>query len=209
MVGGKAPLPAFIIGNGVSRRSFDARRLLSHGLVIGCNALYRDFYPDLLVSVDPGIASEIWASDFPQHRFLPAPAHEQGEASGSGRKNNAGMFAMKTAISRGHTHLFCLGFDFLLQDDPAATDNVYDGTPHYGPEIRATDEDNEHRTKYLTWFARSFAPLSTIDFVFPRGEITLRPVGAPNVRAMYYDDFEEWLEQNCPGFAMQTWLKKF
>lgn len=199
----RKPLPAFIIGNGVSRRSFDPRRLLSHGLVIGCNALYRDFYPDILVALDPGMIKEIYESDFPQHRFIVPPEHEHGELSGSGRKNNAGMIAMVQAVRRGHKEIFCLGFDFLIEYSDAATGNVYDQTPNYGPETRATAEDNEHRTKYLTWFAQKFAPECTFTFVYPRAAMQLRSVGAPNVHAMFYDDFEKWCEGNCPGFPIR------
>jgi hypothetical protein len=34
---------AYIIGNGVSRKSFDLMSLKGKGKVFGCNALYRDY----------------------------------------------------------------------------------------------------------------------------------------------------------------------
>jgi len=43
---------AFIIGNGESRLSVDLESLRGVAPIIGCNALYRDFTPDLLVVVD-------------------------------------------------------------------------------------------------------------------------------------------------------------
>ena len=49
----------FVIGNGESRRSIDLRQLREHGKIYGCNALYRDFTPDVLVGVDQGIMHEI------------------------------------------------------------------------------------------------------------------------------------------------------
>ena len=54
----------FCIGNGESRKSLDLIQLKSHGLIYGCNALYRDFKPDVLISVDNGIMHEIYQSGF-------------------------------------------------------------------------------------------------------------------------------------------------
>ena len=44
--------PAFIIGNGQSRQGFDLESLRGKGTTYGCNAVYRDFTPDYLVSLD-------------------------------------------------------------------------------------------------------------------------------------------------------------
>jgi len=44
--------PVFIVGNGNSRENFDLKKLRGKGTIIGCNALYRDFSPDILVAVN-------------------------------------------------------------------------------------------------------------------------------------------------------------
>jgi len=54
----------FCIGNGESRRVIDLRLLREHGKIYGCNALYRDFTPDVLVGVDQGIMHEIYHSGY-------------------------------------------------------------------------------------------------------------------------------------------------
>jgi len=54
----------FCIGNGTSRQRFDLEQLRTHGKIYGCNALYRDFKPDVLISVDNGIMHEIYQSGF-------------------------------------------------------------------------------------------------------------------------------------------------
>jgi len=54
----------FCIGNGESRRSLDLNGLKLHGKVYGCNALYRDFTPDVLTAVDNGIMHEIYQSGY-------------------------------------------------------------------------------------------------------------------------------------------------
>ena len=50
----------FCIGNGESRKGFDLETLRKHGTIYGCNALYRDFIPDVLTAVDHGIMHEIY-----------------------------------------------------------------------------------------------------------------------------------------------------
>ena len=50
----------FCIGNGESRKGFDLEKLRPHGTIYGCNAIYRDFMPDVLIGVDHGIMHEIY-----------------------------------------------------------------------------------------------------------------------------------------------------
>jgi hypothetical protein len=54
----------FLIGNGESRKDFNLDLLKPHGKIYGCNALYRKYTPDVLVSVDHGIMHEIYQSGY-------------------------------------------------------------------------------------------------------------------------------------------------
>ena len=54
----------FALGNGESRKSLDLTSLYEYGIIYGCNALYRDFRPDVLVVVDPVMKEEIWETDY-------------------------------------------------------------------------------------------------------------------------------------------------
>ena len=54
----------FAIGNGESRKFIDLNELRPHGIIYGCNALYRDFKPDALVCVDPAMKTEVWLTDY-------------------------------------------------------------------------------------------------------------------------------------------------
>ena len=54
----------FCIGNGESRAPIDLIKLRPHGKIYGCNALYRDFKPDVLVGVDHGVMHEIYQSGY-------------------------------------------------------------------------------------------------------------------------------------------------
>ena len=51
---------AFCIGNGESRVGFDLERLRPLGTIIGCNAIHRDFTPDIICAVDHGVMHEIY-----------------------------------------------------------------------------------------------------------------------------------------------------
>ena len=56
----------FCIGNGESRIGFDLNKLRPHGNIYGCNAIYRDFMPDVLIAVDYGIMHEIYHANVAQ-----------------------------------------------------------------------------------------------------------------------------------------------
>ena len=55
---------AFCFGNGNSRKSLNLDDFKKHGTVIGCNAIYRDFTPDIVVGLDSRIGHEIYRSGY-------------------------------------------------------------------------------------------------------------------------------------------------
>jgi hypothetical protein len=57
---------AYIIGNGPSRRELHLSEL--EGTTFGCNALYRDFSPDYLLSGDATIIKEICRTGYPKNK---------------------------------------------------------------------------------------------------------------------------------------------
>ena len=54
----------FIIGNGKSRENVNLDVLKENGTVIGCNALYRDFAPDILFTYDSIVLHELISSEY-------------------------------------------------------------------------------------------------------------------------------------------------
>jgi len=52
----------FVLGNGPSRKNIDISKL--DGTVIGCNACYRDFTPDVICATDAGIMGDIIESGY-------------------------------------------------------------------------------------------------------------------------------------------------
>ena len=147
---------AFIIGNGPTRLDVNLHDLVGKGKIYGCNALYRDFDQfDYLIVIDEQFKKLIEAGGkegVVEGTKLILPPDEECVEETTGRRSNAGMNAMREAIRHGATKLFCLGFDFIIKDEVANTDNVYKGTDGYGKETHATYEDSKHRVNYLHWF---------------------------------------------------------
>jgi hypothetical protein len=53
-----------VIGNGKSRQHMDLNKIKEKAWTFGCNALYRDFAPDFLLTIDPHCTHEILDSDY-------------------------------------------------------------------------------------------------------------------------------------------------
>jgi len=186
---------AFIIGNGVSRKSIDLNHLVGNGTIVGCNALYRDFSRwDYLVAIDDGMIHEVKHIDpvGDQEVYVPPMEErfEDAEYSPQRRSNNAGMVAMKKAIQEGHDILYCLGFDFFLEGS-VSVDNLYKDTKNYGPETHAIESDNYYRIKYLEWFLNKYQEVKFV-FVIPDGAKT-KPIDADNVVGMTLSTFKSKL----------------
>ena len=54
---------AFCFGNGNSRKELSLKDFRKYGTIIGCNALYRDFSPDILVALDSRIIMKYIVQD--------------------------------------------------------------------------------------------------------------------------------------------------
>ena len=57
----------YLLGNGKSREKYnvlDYKAMQNKGIVVGCNAFYRDFTPDYLFAIDAGIIHEILDSGY-------------------------------------------------------------------------------------------------------------------------------------------------
>ena len=54
----------FCFGNGNSRKELDVDKFKKYGTVIGCNAIYRDHTPDILVALDSRMNHEVYRSGY-------------------------------------------------------------------------------------------------------------------------------------------------
>jgi len=125
---------AFVLGNGVSRHSIDPAVLTHAGTVYGCNALYRTFAPDVLVSTDTPISEAVQRSGYSENHVhytrkpitglgsLKIPQDYYGYSSGP--------VAAALAAEAAHSRIYLLGFD-IGPDQTGKFNNLYADTEFY------------------------------------------------------------------------------
>lgn len=127
---------AFVLGNGISRKGISGFWLKQHGKVYGCNALYREFTPDVLVATDTPIAKHIQSIGYSlTNRF-----HTRKPIEGSGAllvnpefyRYSSGPNALGLAVNDWHTEIYMLGFDMGPTHDNKFN-NIYANTDFYKP----------------------------------------------------------------------------
>ena len=163
---------AFVIGNGKSRIGFDLNTLRGKGTIYGCNALYRDFMPDVLVATDDKIREEIELSEFNPDVLENIPAkipfytrrpgkiikthsdrkwQEFDHVNRHSRKidynwgYSSGPVALTYAAFDSHRYIYFMGFDLMgIGDRDNNINNIYSGTNAYKPDTAAA-------TYYMNW----------------------------------------------------------
>jgi hypothetical protein len=125
---------AFVLGNGVSRQSVKLTELQKHGKIYGCNALYREFTPDVLVATDKPIATKIQQSGYSnKNRFytrrpinglgaLMVPVQYHGYSSGP--------IAASLACLDNNKIVYLIGFD-MGPTEENKFNNIYADTEFY------------------------------------------------------------------------------
>jgi len=124
---------AFVLGNGVSRRVVDLADLRLHGKVYGCNALYREFTPDVLVATDKPIAEAIQKSKYAQNNLF----YTRKPIAGLGAKSlpkvyqgfSSGPNALALASADQYNKIYLLGFD--LGGNMGFFNNLYADSDFY------------------------------------------------------------------------------
>jgi len=130
----------FVLGNGESRKGIDLCVLWEIGPIYGCNALYRDFTPDMLFSMDEGMTWEIlevgYKEDLVYREYVNHVATWKLVVNKTGERiTDPGWAAGPTAL-----HFMCLwepdikdiylvGFDLFGSN--GKINNVYKDTPCY------------------------------------------------------------------------------
>jgi hypothetical protein len=146
---------AFVIGNGVSRRSIDLQPLRKYGKIYGCNALYREFDPDVLIAVDTKMILEIDKARY-QHR-VPVwtnPNKSYAKMSGFNFFNpskgwSSGPTALWKSSEEGFEEIYILGFDYQgIGENNQTVNNIYAGTVNY-------KKTHERATYYGNWLKQT------------------------------------------------------
>jgi hypothetical protein len=125
---------AFVLGNGCSRLAVNLHDLRGLGAIYGCNALYREFTPDVLISTDKPISSRIqeegYAINNRMYTRKPTPGRGALRVPQSYYGFSSGPIAVGLAALDGCRRIYLLGFDL----GPLANDrfnNVYADTEFY------------------------------------------------------------------------------
>jgi len=185
---------AFVLGNGVSRKGIDLHSLRFHGKIYGCNALYRDFIPDVLVATDRPIATHIQQSGysakntFYTRRPLPELGAQVVPKSYFGF--SSGPIAVSLAALDNHNLIYMLGFDM----GPSVTKNInnmYAGSDFYKP-VTAPPTFTGNWLKQLTTIINDH---KLIQFVRVAGPTTARVAELEALSNLQHLDLHMFLDR--------------
>jgi len=127
-------MTAYVIGNGQSRKSINLHKL--NGAIYGCNKLYTEIKPLVLVATDDPISTHIQRSGYAKtNRFYTRKAYANTGALKLKSKFanwSSGPNALQIAIEDGHEDIVIIGFDFGSKTN--RINNVYANTTFYDGE---------------------------------------------------------------------------
>jgi hypothetical protein len=182
---------AFVLGNGISRKTVAPASLQPLGKIYGCNALYREFVPNVLVATDRPIATAIQESGYAQTNCF----YTRRPIDGLGAHRvpalyfgySSGPIATAVAALDGHYCIYLLGFD-MGPDKNQQFNNVYAGTEFYKmPTAMPTFTGN-----WIKQLIRIVQDFPQTEFVRIHGTTTAEIAQfatVPNLKSMYMTDF--------------------
>ena len=185
---------AFVLGNGISRQGIDLDQLQSLGTIYGCNGLYREFTPNVLVATDRPIATAIQESGYSaQHRFhtrRPIPGLGAQEVPKPYFGFSSGPIATGLAAQDGHIQIYLVGFD--MGPTPNNTiNNLYAGTEFY-KRVDAPPTFTGNWIKQLCRIAQDY----------PQTQFT-RVYGNTTAKINEFDKIINMLHLQMPDFVSQ------
>jgi hypothetical protein len=183
---------AFVLGNGISRREISLTQLHSLGKIYGCNALYREFTPDVLVATDRPIAKAIQESGYAKNnRFYtrrPLPDSGALTVPHAYYGYSSGPIATSLAAQDNHSKIYLLGFDLGPTTDQKFN-NLYAGTEFYKP----VDANPTYTGNWIKQLCRVMRDYSMIKFYRVCGETSARIAeldALPNFYALDLSSFQ-------------------
>ena len=147
---------ALVIGNGESRKDINLYDFRGNHILIGCNAVHREYLVDILSCCDARMVQEAllnrqaeyikiytraaWRSRFTHqnvHTFPNLP-YQGPDKIDDPEHWGSGPYAVLLATYLGYKEVVLLGFDLYSKND--LVNNIYKGTDNYsGPEHKAVD----------------------------------------------------------------------
>ena len=125
---------AFVLGNGVSRQAVDLNQLKTLGTIYGCNAIYREFVPDVLISTDTPISERIQSEGYSQthvhYTRKPLPDSGSRRIAQKYFGYSSGPVAVGQAALDGAIAIYLVGFD-MGPTRNGRFNNIYADTEFY------------------------------------------------------------------------------
>jgi len=187
---------AFVLGNGISRQAVDLAQLKTLGTTYGCNAIYREFVPDVLISTDTPISERIQAEGYSQKHvhYTRKPLSDSGSRRIAQKYfgYSSGPVAVAQAAIDGAIAIYLLGFD-LGPTRTGRFNNCYADTEFY-KKSSANPTFAGNWTRQIKQIARDFSKTSFFRVV---GETTaeIRDLQAvPNLAHVDIVTFQKRLE---------------
>lgn len=185
---------AFVLGNGVSRLAVDLSVLKQRGRVYGCNALYREFVPDVLVSTDRGISHEIQNSGYAKKNLMYTRKPLPGLGARSVPQNyygfSSGPIAVGLAALDKHLAIYLIGFD-MGPTQNNRFNNVYADTEFY-KKSSANPTFTGNWVRQLVSVCRDFPNTS---FHRVQGETTAEITEITGIRNMRHMSMADFLDR--------------
>jgi len=190
----------FLIGNGSSRKGFDLEKLRDYGTIVGCNALYRDFAPDVLVAIDSKMINEIKDSKYWENNICVVPANRSVGIPNSllfkaDKFNTSGCFAMQM-ISKGMKAKYCvmIGMD-------GYPGNVYDKTKNYATNTL------QNFKGVLSYYEKVLVD-PKIETIFVNvNKQDEWPDRGGKYKFVPFDIFENWLDNKSKFYSIESIIK--
>ena len=182
---------AFVLGNGLSRQHLNLAHLKNCGRIYGCNALYREFTPDVLVATDRPIAETIQKSGYAlKNRFYtrrPIEGLGANQVIKQYHGFSSGPNALSIAAKDGHRLIFLLGFDM----GPTAENkfnNIYADTEYY----KTSDANPTFTGNWVKQICQIVKDHPTVRFCRIYGETT--------AKIPEFDEFKNFEHQDLSAF---------
>lgn len=185
---------AFVLGNGVSRLEIDLNHLKTLGPVYGCNAIYREFEPTVLVSTDKPISERIQQEGYPlTHKFYtrrPIPGQGAFPVPQEYFGFSSGPIATALAALDKNIAIYMIGFDM----GPAETgkfNNVYADTEFY-KRSTAVPTYTGNWVRQITTITRDFPKVSFYRIV---GKTTAEIDGLKGIKNLWHMPMTDFLNR--------------
>jgi len=154
--------PAFVLGNGISRQQVDLNLLKTLGKVYGCNAIYREFTPDVLISTDLPISTRIQQEGYSAKNMhftrKPLPSLGAYKIAQPYFGYSSGPAAVGQAALDGATAIYLVGFD-MGPTRFGRFNNIYADTEFY-KKSSATPTFTGNWVRQIKQIAKDFSKTS-------------------------------------------------